>query len=73
MSITEKLENIECGEDRETALIGIHRDTLVSELYCLGFDRSPAQAVPTDWAEYYSDDELRGFVLEYANAFSEAA
>lgn len=69
--ITERLEKIQCWCERQVALIGCPRDLLVSELHCLGFGR-PGQAVPTDWATYYSDEELREFVLEYADQFSPA-
>lgn len=71
-SVTEHLETIQCGCERADALrdVGLDHDGLVRELTSLGFGRT---AVPTDWATYYSDDELREFILEYANEFTPAA
>lgn len=48
----------------------IDRDTLVRVLGVYGFGTSGT--VPSDWRTYFSDDELRGFVLEYAEQFSPA-
>ena len=74
MTLTEHLEKIQCGCERADALrnAGLDRDCLVRELDILGFGRGN-QAVPTDWRDYYSDEELGGFILEYADSFTPAA
>ena len=74
MTITEHLEQIQCGCERSDILrdAGMDHDALVRELEKLGFGRR-GQAVPTDWRTYYGDDELREFILDYANAFAPAA
>lgn len=70
-TITDALERIQCGCERadflREAIPG--RDGLIGALDQLGFGR-PNQAVPTDWRTYYGDDELRDFILEYAEQFS---
>lgn len=73
-SITEHLATIQCGCERADVLrgAGMDRDALVRELHKLGFGR-PNQAIPTDWATYYHEEELRDFILEYANHFTPAA
>ena len=70
--ITERLEKIQCGCERQDAIANVQRDALVRELTSLGFGGSN-QAVPSDWTTYYSDDELREFILGYAEQFTPAA
>lgn len=72
MALVDHLETIQCGCERQTAVAQIPRADLVAELVKLGFG-SPGQAVPTDWGVYYNDDELREFVLEYAEGFTPSA
>lgn len=65
--ILEALGNIQCGCERADFLkeAVTSRDGLLHHLTQLGFGR-PGSAVPTDWRDYYSDDELREFILSYA-------
>lgn len=70
--LTEQLEKIQCGCDRADAIEVVDRDALIRELEKLGFG-GPGQAVPTDWRTYYSDDELREFILDYADRSTPAA
>lgn len=72
MTLVDHLETIQCGCERQAVVAQISRAGLASELVKLGFG-SPGQAVPTDWNTYYSDDELREFVLEYAEGFTPSA
>jgi hypothetical protein len=73
-TITDALEQIQCGCERADYLRDAipSRDGLIRALDGLGFGR-PGQAVPTDWRTYYGDDELREFILGYAEQFSPAA
>lgn len=48
----------------------IDRNTLIRVLDVYGFGRSGT--APSDWRTYFSDDELRVFVLEYVEQFSPA-
>lgn len=72
MSIIDRLEKIRCGCERADAIAYVDRDTLIAELNKLGFGCGQ-RAVPSDWRAYYGDDELRGFVLDYAESFSPSA
>lgn len=74
MTVTESLEQIQCGCERADALRGaaLSRDGLIRELEIVGFGLR-GQATPTDWRTYYSDDELREFILDYADSFTPAA
>lgn len=70
--ITDALEKLQCGCERIDAIAPVDRESLIRELDMLGFGR-PGQAIPTDWRTYYSDEDLRGFVLGYADQFTPAA
>lgn len=70
--IIERLGQIPCGCERIDAASEIDRDALLRLLDMYGFGR-PGSTIPTDWRTYYSDEELRGFMLNYAEHFSPAA
>ena len=70
--IIDHLSKIQCGCERRDVLAasGLDHDALVRLLQSYGFGRG---AVPSDWATYYSTDELTDFVLEYAEQEQPAA
>lgn len=70
--IIERLGPMQCGCELIDAIASVGRDELLRLLERYGFGR-PGTAVPTDWRTYYGDEELRGFVLDYAEQFSPAA